>query len=131
MSQVSSIFRNVQGGGLSFWCAGCKERHIVWTGEGAGHRWTFNGDLEKPVFSPSLLVTWDEPTNIDDPEKLKADLEAKRLHGTPIPYAHRRCHSFIGCNGAQPGEIIYLGDSTHALAGQTVPMSPLPTSPTY
>lgn len=126
MSQISSIFRDVQGGGLSFWCAGCRERHTIWTGEGPGPRWSFNGDLEKPVFHPSLLVTWDEPKNISDVDKLNADIAAKRAHGTPIPYVSKRCHSFIGCNGAQPGQIIYLNDSTHSLAGQTVDMVPAP-----
>lgn len=33
-----------------FWCPGCKEVHSV------DNRWTFNGDVESPTFSPSLLV---------------------------------------------------------------------------
>lgn len=38
----------------------------------------------------------------------------------------QRCHTFVGCNGAQPGEITFLGDCTHALAGKTLPMADLP-----
>lgn len=60
--------------------------------------WTFNGDLDRPVFGPSLLV--------------RSELGEART-----PYV---CHSFIGCNGAQPGQITFLGDCTHALAGQTI-----------
>jgi hypothetical protein len=33
------------------WCVACEEHHAPIEG-----RWTFNGDLEKPTFSPSLVV---------------------------------------------------------------------------
>jgi len=52
--------------------------------------WTFNGDMKNPTFSPSLLVTYGK----DDP---------------------RKCHSII-----KNGEIRYLSDCTHKLAGTTV-----------
>ncbi|MGA4275558.1 hypothetical protein ACI2VH_03025 [Ralstonia nicotianae] len=60
--------------------------------------WSFNGDFENPVFGPSVL----------------------QWHGDEGTARYRRCHSFVGCNGAQPGQITFLGDCTHALAGQTV-----------
>jgi hypothetical protein len=63
---------------------------------GCGHMlkgWTFNGDLERPTFTPSLLVTG--YLNADNPNGI--------------------CHSFI-----TDGQIRYLADSTHRLAGQTV-----------
>lgn len=62
-------------------------------------RWDFNGDFEKPVFTPSLNTWWGGGN-------------------TQIPL--HRCHSYIGCNGAAPGQIKYLDDCTHALKGQTV-----------
>lgn len=62
------------------------------------HHWSFNGDFENPVFGPSLNTWWGGE------------------HDIPL----HRCHSFIGCNGAAPGQIIYLGDCTHAMAGQVV-----------
>lgn len=40
--------------------------------------------------------------------------------------ADTRCHTFVGCNGAQPGQIIYLGDCSHALAGQVRPLAEMP-----
>lgn len=60
-------------------------------------RWTFNGDLKKPTVSPSILVT--------------------------MPHADgdQRCHSYV-----TDGRIRFLGDSTHALAGQTVALTPPP-----
>jgi hypothetical protein len=82
--------------GLSFRCEGCGGFHsIPVTGPKA---WGWNGDRDRPVFTPSLLVN----------------------HG---PHdAPRICHSFVGCNGAQPGEIIFLSDCTHHLAGQVRPL---------
>ena len=70
--------------------------------------WSFNGDFEKPVFGPSVLGEWNEWTGARV-STTKGDGPTKRC-----------CHSFIGCNGAQPGQIKFLADSTHALAGQTV-----------
>lgn len=82
--------------GLSFRCEGCGGWHsVTTTGPGA---WGWNGDTERPVLTPSVLVTH---TNTD---------------------GHHVCHSFVGCNGAQPGEIIYLSDCTHHLAGQVRPL---------
>lgn len=60
--------------------------------------WEFNGDLERPTFTPSLLC---KSTRGED----------------HTPYV---CHSFIGREGAQPGQIRFLTDCTHALAGKTV-----------
>ena len=59
--------------------------------------WTFDGDDEAPTFAPSILVQYGN---------LPGD---------------RRCHSFV-----REGHWEFLSDSTHALAGQRVPMVPLP-----
>lgn len=42
-----------------FRCPGCKRRHTFWTA-GTGPRWQFNGDMEFPTISPSLLVRFSE-----------------------------------------------------------------------
>jgi len=85
---------------FEFYCAGCKMEHVFYTVKDVPNRptWLFNGDLDKPTLSPSLLVefTWGEER-------------------TPC-----RCHSFI-----KEGNIQYLNDCTHALAGQTVPLLPI------
>ena len=128
MSRVSRIFRDVEGGGLAFFCPGCQQAHRVWVGEGPPPRWGWNNDLEKPVFTPSILVTWSEPTNLHDHEAMQRDLaEAQRRRDAGetdvrVPVSNRVCHSFVGCNGAEPGQITFLGDCTHALAGRTVDM---------
>jgi len=60
-------------------------------------RWTWNGDLVRPTFSPSLLVTWEW-----------GEERTKKV-----------CHSFI-----RDGRIQFLGDCTHAQAGRTVDLPP-------
>lgn len=118
MGQISKVLRNVAGGGLTFWCHGCNEAHTVWHGEGPGPRWTWNGDVDKPVFGPSVLVT--------GTEWLTDDEHARLMRGEHVEPTPKRCHTFVGCNGAAPGQIIFLGDCTHALAGQVTDLSPLP-----
>ena len=126
MAALSRFLRSVGGGGLAFWCEGCGEAHVVWHGAGPGPRWSWNGDVEKPVFGPSVLVTGRNFT-----AKGRADYEAWYAAGCPMPAptfeaADTRCHTFVGCNGAQPGEIIFLSDCTHELAGQTLPLAEMP-----
>ena len=84
-----------------FWCPGCNEYHSIWTGAGRPS-WTFNGDLDKPTCSPSLRVQMGPEC---DPV----------THLAPKGAPKRVCHSFI-----KDGMIQFLGDCTHALAGQTV-----------
>lgn len=76
-------------------CPGCKMLHQIHTKNYKGQNWSFNGDMEKPTFTPSLLVTytWGE--------------ENKKCV----------CHSYI-----RNGIWEFLSDCTHELAGQKVPM---------
>lgn len=110
--KLSSKLRAVEGGGLMFRCPGCEEPHMVTVGEGAGPRWGYNGNPDAPTFSPSVLVrsghyvpghtgecwcTWET----EDGEK--------------SGFGCYVCHSFV-----TDGRIQFLGDCSHALAGQTV-----------
>lgn len=82
----------LMGEHLWFWCQGCQSPHRV----GVGARgWSWNGSLEAPTLSPSVLVRWEQG-------------EAY----TPV-----RCHTWI-----RDGEVQFLADCTHALAGQTLPL---------
>ncbi|MEI4485584.1 DUF6527 family protein [Frigidibacter sp. MR17.14] len=94
MSAFGSKLRKVEGGGLMFWCPGCDGGHMVMVGDGPGPRWGWNGSGDAPTFTPSIFVNAPGPYHTD--------------------HAHS-CHSFV-----TDGRIQYLGDCTHALAGQTV-----------
>lgn len=85
--------------GYSLFCQGCKTPHLVYVDNPGGPKWKFNGDLERPTFTPSLLVY--------------AIPATENWPGSP------RCHSFI-----TGGQMQFLGDSTHALAGKTVALQP-------
>ena len=90
--------------GLTYWCQGCGAAHGIRTkGPGA---WTWNGDVDKPVFGPSVRTTW-ENRSTNPPTK-------------------RMCHTFVGRNGAKPVEVVFLSDCTHALAGRVEPFPDLP-----
>jgi hypothetical protein len=99
---VMSKLRKTNVGVVLFWCPGCEEAHQV-SVEVPGEVWGFNGDYEKPTFTPSYL-TWVDPNPNADPKYENG----KYFNGF-------RCHSFI-----TDGKIQFLGDCTHKLAGQTV-----------
>jgi hypothetical protein len=98
MSAAGRFLRRTQRGYM-FWCPGCESAHLVTT-DGTP-AWSFNGDLEAPTFSPSVLVKCGravDPAFVPEP-------------GDPPGI----CHSFV-----TNGRIQFLEDCTHALAGQTV-----------
>lgn len=120
MGQISRFLRT-HGSGLSFWCQACREAHPFTVSTDGVKGWQWNGDTERPVFSPSFLITG---LQIERDENGRWNGNYVRdANGDPKPL---RCHSFIGCNGAQPGQIIYLSDSSHDLAGTVVDLAPFP-----
>lgn len=86
-----------------FACPGCGENHGLPVGDGTRHpRWTFNGDKQKPTLTPSILARtgpW-----VSGPKQGQTEI----------------CHSYV-----RDGQIQFLGDCTHKLAGQTVPLPPI------
>lgn len=53
MAQAGKYLRTVTGG-FACYCPSCKELHIHPTAPPYKTNWSFNGDLEKPTFSPSF-----------------------------------------------------------------------------
>lgn len=95
------VFRLAEGGRLIFWCPGCDGAHQVQVGDGSGPRWGFDGNYDRPTLTPSINVTYNGP-------------DAGRDGAPPAI-----CHSFV-----RDGQIQFLNDCTHELAGQTVPLKP-------
>lgn len=117
MTARVSIYTEAEGdGGYTFDCPGCGCTHAIPVGAGKGPRWGFNGSVDRPTFTPSLLARW---TRSEPPVTGDNLDEWKRAPWTQTKVAHV-CHSFI-----TDGRIQFLGDCTHALAGQTVDL------PTY
>jgi len=104
---------------LSFICPGCNGRHVISHNdpEGGAPNWDFNGNFDNPTISPSILVRGTVLTDKGDAD-IKAWCDAgypKRIE--PFESIPRICHSYI-----TDGNIQFLSDCTHELAGQTVPL---------
>lgn len=115
MGQLSKVLRDAEGGGLVFFCPGCDMHHMVQVGEGAGPRWGWNQSVDRPTFTPSVLVRGHGLTPAG-----RAAWEAWSAAGHPAPAPDFEntatvCHSFV-----TEGRIQFLGDCTHHLANQTV-----------
>lgn len=107
-----------------WWCPGCAawgDLHEALapgsTASGIGTHmfhippWSFdNDDMDSPTFSASYLV-----------HGIPANPDASREHYPNGYSGSPRCHSFV-----KDGHVQYLSDSEHPLAGQTVPMAPVP-----
>lgn len=117
MSMVSRFLRRsgaadgYSAGGYAHWCPGCQSLHSFATDapQRNGARWTFDGNVDRPTFSPSMHIKWGR---FADPS-YRVEPGEEDLSGV--------CHYFL-----RDGQLQYLGDSTHALAGQTVPLPELP-----
>ena len=106
------VLRTIEGGLVGFMCPGCKEMHQLRV-EGEGS-WGFNGDYDRPTFTPSVLVRFKQ---IERDERGEWTGEWVRdATGNPLDSV---CHSFV-----TDGHIRFLEDCTHELRGQVVPLKP-------
>lgn len=83
--------KRTDNGSVLFECPGCNKLHVVYLTTPGRPHWEFNDDMVNPTFSPSIHVYWER-------------------NGKP-----HICHSFV-----KNGQIQYLGDCTHSMAGKTV-----------
>lgn len=97
--------RQLENNHVSFTCPGCGDAHTVPVGPNG---WGWNGDLNKPTLTPSLLVRSGHYADAWKPGDAC-------WCGKDYGFECYRCHSFV-----RDGRIEFLGDSTHKLAGQTV-----------
>jgi len=89
------------------WCPACDDSVRINDG------WAWNGNLAKPTFTPSILITggqWEPGHKFYKPSHHKVATGEKTI-----------CHSYL-----VDGVWQFLGDCTHDLAGQHVPMVPVP-----
>jgi hypothetical protein len=94
-------------GGYGHWCPGCNSGHEINVDRpnASGAKWTFDGNMDCPTFSPSINLQINPPGNPHYQPDVKS----------------ARCHYFI-----RAGRIQFLPDCTHALAGQTVDLPDIP-----
>lgn len=115
MGQAGKFLRRIgaedgySSGGYAHYCPACQEMHAFAVDKPFrnGAQWTFDGNLDAPTFSPSMNIrTGPRPT-----------VPVGRLDAGKIDV----CHYFL-----KAGRLQYLGDCTHAMSGQTVPLPELP-----
>lgn len=98
MARAKYVSNDKRRVGIVIFCPACKRHHRVITEEandGQTARWGFNGNLDLPTFTPSIL-TWSPDTK------------------------QTRCHSFV-----TNGKIQFLSDCEHELKNQTVDLPDL------
>lgn len=118
MAALGKKLRTLEGNLIAFWCPGCEEGHHVSVAPG---RWTFDGNIERPTFAPSVLVRGGHYADRAGKgcwcEFYKANPPAP---GEKV-FKCVRCHSFV-----RDGQIQFLDDCSHALAGKTVTLPDFP-----
>lgn len=101
MPKLSPIEENDQIVGYFFDCPGCQGGHAVHIkphkNPVSGASWDYNGNINKPSFTPSILSKVSFSQGSNKPEGI--------------------CHIYV-----TNGQIQFLSDCTHSLAGKTVDM---------
>lgn len=117
------------------WCPGCEQMHPFRVESTDGlPTWEWDGNETAPTFAPSLLVhssvhlcpdehlvtcPGGDCGHIGHMTRPDGSLSVYGPH--TVDPAYGNCHSFL-----RAGVWEFLPDSAHALAGQRVPMVPLP-----
>ena len=108
MGQASPYLRR----GTNFWihwCPGCEETHAIFDS------WSFNGDVNRPSFSPSVKITGKQTVKKD------GEWTGEWVLGPDGKALDDCCHYYL-----TDGKLRYEGDSIHALSGKTVDLPELP-----
>lgn len=108
MGQISPYLRKAVNG-HSHWCPGCEGMHLI------PDTWTFDGKADLPTFSPSVKITGKQRVVVNGEWTGGWVRDAE---GKAVDYC---CHYVLTA-----GQLNFCTDSTHALAGKTVPLPELP-----
>lgn len=77
--------------------------------------WAFDGNVDRPTFNPSVKITGKQRVIVDGKW---AGEWVRDANGKAVDMC---CHYFL-----HAGQLEFCSDSTHALAGKTVPLPELP-----
>jgi len=118
MSILGRKLRGLEGGRVAFMCPGCGELHQIPVSEthNPGRNWGYNGNPDAPTFTPSVFVRSGHflPSHKPGAGCWCTYCAEDEADGDP-GFSCKQCHSFV-----RNGHIEFLGDCSHALAGQTV-----------
>lgn len=108
MGQISRALRRAERG-HAHWCPGCEEMHVI------PDSWSFDGNIACPTFSPSVKITGKQSVVVD------GEWTGEWVRDGAGNAIDACCHYFL-----RAGRLEFCTDSTHKLAGQTVPLPDLP-----
>lgn len=114
MSQLSAKLRMTDRG-PAIWCLGCNQPHIFNAKEtptNSGDSWTWDRDIDRPTFSPSMHIRVGTGVRVGGDPRLRTDW----IYRTA-------CHSWVVF-----GKIQFLPDSAHKLSGQTMDVPDWPAA---
>ena len=106
---VTHKLRIIQKNVYAIWCPGCQSEHVIPIHgaddvRGITARWSYDYNPTSPTFIPSIHITatgdWED---------------------TGIEYRKTLCHFYIQC-----GNLVFLSDCSHKLAGLTISMVKFP-----
>lgn len=84
----------------SHWCTACQECHTFYIQDQGPEKWSFNGNVDRPTFSPSMKLY-----------RIGKKKDEERT----------LCHYIL-----TDGVMNYCNDSPHAFAGKSVPLEDIP-----
>jgi hypothetical protein len=89
--------------------------HFIFTDGRHGANWSFDGNVGKPTFNPSVKITGKKTEVID------GEWTGNWLRDANGQLIDMCCHYFL-----HAGQLQFCSDSTRTLAGKTVPLPELP-----
>lgn len=110
---VLKLIQGTESGRLYHWCPACLTLHPLPSDTG---KWTFDGNFEKPTFSPSFKHSGMQ--TVTDVQGRWTGEWVLDANGNGVPFI---CHYILTA-----GVLNFCGDCTHAMAGQSVPLPPVP-----
>ncbi len=96
-------------------CPGCNKFHAI--GTDPAHHHKFNGDFERPTFSPSILCNGSRFTALGEQQYAEWMKDTSKKAPEQFDTEPWVCHSYV-----ENGVWRFLDDCSHELRGKTVPV---------
>lgn len=113
MAKIGKNLRSMGERVVGFMCPGCDRIHLVTIDQTQKPSWGYNNNPDAPTFTPSILLKTGHHMNSHQGE-CWCDYNKARPDEEP-DFECTLCHSFV-----RDGQIQFLNDCTHHLAGQTM-----------
>lgn len=114
MKVLGRKLKDYGNGHVAFECPGCGQTHALRVEGDQRPRWDYNGNPDAPTFRPSIKAMTGHYVGGQKQPPDCPMCNDRDFEHSPCGV----CHFFVA-----DGVIDFLGDCTHSLAGQKVPMA--------